>query len=94
MEDWTKFSDEQVFSKAGEQPGSQAAYWRDVEIRRRDFLLNQDLLRTQIESAEAQKAATTVMKRQSDVLVWTAGFAALSAVAALATAVVTYLVAK
>lgn len=94
MEDWTKFSDEQVFSKPGEQPGSQAAYWRDVEIRRRDFLLNQDLLRTQIESAEAQKAATAAMKRQSDVLVWTAGFAALSAVAALATAVVTYLVAK
>jgi hypothetical protein len=94
MEDWTNRSDQQVFTGVGELPGSAASYWRDIEIRRRDFLLNQELLRTQIASAQAQKAATDVMKRQATILVWTAGFAALSAVASLATAVVTYLVAK
>jgi hypothetical protein len=94
MQDWTKFTDEEVFTKAGEQPGSQAAYWRDTEIRRRDYFLNQTLLQTQIDAVEAQRTATAIMKQQSVVLAWTAGFAALSAVASLATALVTYLVAK
>jgi hypothetical protein len=47
MEDWTKFSDEKVFTKVGEDPGTRAAYWRDTEIRRREYLLNRALLRTQ-----------------------------------------------
>lgn len=94
MEDWTKLSDEDVFTRAGEQPGSQGAYWRDTEIRRREYLLNRDLLKAQLASASAQRDATKLMERQSTILLWTAVFAALSAVAALATAIVTYVVAK
>jgi hypothetical protein len=94
MEDWTKFSDDKVFTKVGEDPGSRAAYWRDTEIRRREYLLNKALLRTQSAAVEAQRNATAIMERQSQILVWTAGFAALSAFASLATAVVTYIVAK
>lgn len=94
MEDWTRFSDEQVFTNASEQIGSQASRWRDTEIRRREFLLNQELLKAQLASAQSQKQATRLMERQSTILLWTAVFAALSALAALATAVVTYLVAK
>lgn len=94
MEDWTKFSDEQVFTRASEMQGSQASYWRDTEIRRREFLLNRELLKAQLASVQSQKDATRVMERQSMILLWTAVFAALSAFASLATAVVTYLVAK
>ena len=94
MEDWTKFTDDQVFTKVGEMKDSQAGYWRDIEIRRREFLLNQDLLRAQLASAQSQKEATGLMERQSAILLWTAVAAAVSAVASLATAVVTYLVAK
>jgi hypothetical protein len=39
MEDWTKLTDEEVFSKVGEQNDSQTAYWRDIEIKRRVYLL-------------------------------------------------------
>jgi hypothetical protein len=35
MEDWTKRTDEEVFAKVGEQSDSQAAYFRDIEIKRR-----------------------------------------------------------
>lgn len=92
MEDWTKRTDDQVFGRIGEQPGSQSAYWRDTEIRRREFLLNQELLRTQVEAAAAQRDAARVMGKQATVLIWSAIFSAVSALAALATAVVTYLV--
>jgi hypothetical protein len=39
MEDWTKRTDEVFFSKVGEQNDSQAAYLRDIEIKRRVYLL-------------------------------------------------------
>lgn len=37
LEDWSKFSEEQVFTRVGEEPGSPASYWRDTEIRRREY---------------------------------------------------------
>jgi len=94
MQDWTKLTDEQVFTAVGEQAGSQASYWRETEIRRREFLLTQQVLKAQIASAEAQQSATLVMKRQATVAVWSTVFAAASALAALATAVVTFWAAK
>lgn len=57
MEDWTKLPDKDVFGGAGEQPGSQAAYWREIEIQRRLYLLQRELLAAQVEATAAQKAA-------------------------------------
>jgi hypothetical protein len=64
MEDWTKFSDEQVFTNANEQIGSQASRWRDTEIRRREYLLNQQVMKAQLASAQSQRDATQLMERQ------------------------------
>ena len=65
MEDWTKRTEEEVFSKVGEQGESQAAYCRDVEIKRRVYLLQKDLLNAQIDAVATQKAATTEAVKQS-----------------------------
>lgn len=35
MKDWSNSSDDEVFGGGSEQPGSQAAYWRETEIKRR-----------------------------------------------------------
>jgi hypothetical protein len=65
MENWTTKTDEEVFAGAGEQPGSQASYWRDIEIKRRLFLLQKDLLTAQIDVVGTQKAATEEAQKQS-----------------------------
>lgn len=57
MEDWTKWPDKDVFGSAGEQPGSQASYWRDIEIKRRLYLLQRESLNAQIDATAAQREA-------------------------------------
>lgn len=94
MEDWTNFSDEQVFKGASEQPGSQAAYWRQTEISRRQYLQNAELLRAQLAAVEAQRAAIEAANTQSKWMFWSVMAATASAVAAFLTALVTYLVAR
>lgn len=76
MEDWTKKTDESVFGNAGEQPGSQASYWRDVEIKRRLYNLQRDSLNAQLdataaqrEAIDAQRDAVGEMRKQSNILV-------------------------
>lgn len=85
MEDWTKRTEEEVFSKVGEQGDSLAAYWRDIEIKRRVYLLQKDLLHAQIDAVKTQKIATAESKRQST-------FMLISAVGALATAIITLVI--
>lgn len=93
MEDWTKFTDDQVFGGASEMPGSQASYWRDTEIRRRLYLLQRQSLEAQIGSTSAQRDAIAAqrdaiaeMKTQSRVLFW-------SVIGIFASAVVTLIAA-
>ena len=86
MEDWTKRTDEQVFSKVGEQIDSQAAYWRDIEIKRRVYLLQKDLLNAQIDAVATQKAATTEAVKQSTFMFYSTIGVFLTALITLATA--------
>ena len=86
MEDWTKRSDEEVFSGAGEQPESQASYWRDIEIKRRVYLLQKQLLYAQIDAVETQKAATTEAVKQSTFMLYSTIGVFLTALITLATA--------
>lgn len=57
MEDWSKWTDDQVFKNASEQPGSQASYWRETEIKRRLYLLQKQSLESQIEATAVQREA-------------------------------------
>ena len=86
MEDWTKRTDEEVFSKVGEQIDSQAAYWRDIEIKRRIYLLQKDLLNAQIDAVATQKAATTEAVKQSTFMLYSTIGVFLTALITLATA--------
>jgi hypothetical protein len=90
MMDWTAFTDEKVFSKVGEQAGSQASYERDIEIKRRLYFLERNLLVAQLASVDEQRKATAETSKQSKYLFWSTMVAAASAVAAFATAFVTY----
>ena len=83
MEDWTKKADEDVFSGASEQPGSQAAYWRDTEIRRRLYLLEKQLLAAQLDSVASQKSATAEMAKQSRLMFYSVIGIFLTAIATL-----------
>ena len=65
MEDWTTKTDEEIFAAVGELLNSQASYRRDIEIKRRLFLLQRHLLKAQIEAVGTQKAATQEAKHQS-----------------------------
>ena len=86
MEDWTKRTDEKVFSEVGEQIDSQAAYWRDIEIKRRVYLLQKDLLNAQIDAVATQKTATTEAVKQSTFILYSTIGVFLTALIALATA--------
>lgn len=68
MENWSTKTDEEVFANVSEQPSSQASYLRDVEIRRRHYLLDVKTSQATIAAAEAQEAAS---KATSDTAVWT-----------------------
>lgn len=57
IEDWSTWPDDKVFKNASEQPGSQASYWRDTEIRRRLYLLQKQSLDAQIEATAVQREA-------------------------------------
>lgn len=85
MEDWTKKTDEDVFSRVGEEYQSQAWYWRDVEIKRRVFLLQKQLLNAQMEAVAAQQAATKEAAKQSWIMVWSTVGIFLTAVIMLVT---------
>ncbi|WMT90136.1 hypothetical protein [Pelagibacterium sp. H642] len=98
--DWTDFPDERVFGGAGEQPGSQASYWRETEIKRRLYLLQKRALEEQVkatatqqkaieaqrEATKAQNAAVAEMRHQSKIMFW-------SVIGIFATAVVTLIAA-
>jgi len=86
MEDWTKRTEDEVFSKVGEQGESMTAYWRDVEIKRRVYLLQKDLLNAQIDAVATQKAATTEAVRQSTFMLYSTIGVFLTALITLATA--------
>jgi hypothetical protein len=86
MEDWTKRTEEEVFSKVGEEGQSLAAYWRDVEIKRRLYLLQKDLLNAQIDAVATQKAATTEAVKQSTFMLYSTIGVFLTALITLATA--------
>ncbi|WP_286170454.1 hypothetical protein [Rhizobium sp. AU243] len=81
MGNWTNKTDEEVYSGAGEQPGSQASYWREVEMKRRDYLLAKKTSEANIQAAEAQI-------RASDATIDTAYWTKLSAIAVLVTAII------
>ena len=78
MEDWTKKTDHEIFTGVGEQIGSQAAYCRETEIKRRLYILQQKALLAQWEANEYQKKAineqrdaTEEMRQQSRLIRWT-----------------------
>jgi hypothetical protein len=94
MSDLHTWSDEGVYKGAGEQPGSQMSYWREVEMKRRERLLNKQLLEAELATVAAQREATSQAAKQAKYMFWSTIFAAVSAFGALITAVVTYAVAK
>jgi hypothetical protein len=86
MEDWTKRTDEEVFSKVGEEPGSVASYWRDVEMKRRVYILQSKLLEAQIDAVATQKDATAESVKQSTFMLYSTVGVFLTALVTLATA--------
>lgn len=95
IKDW---SDDQVFGGAGEQPGSQASYYREVEMRRRQYILERELLNSQLaateaqnRAVEAQREATAEARRQSSYILYSTIFSAMSAAAALTAVAITLL---
>lgn len=92
-EDWSKWTDEQVFGQVGEQPGSQASYWRDVEIKRRLYVLEKQALEAQLSATteqraaiQAQRDAVAEMRRQSTLMLWSVIGVFVTAVVTLAAA--------
>lgn len=81
MYKWPTYPDEKVFTGAGEQPGSQGAYWREVEMKRRDYLLAKKTSEASIQAAEAQIQA-------SEATIDTARWTKLSAIAVFITAII------
>ncbi|MCK1595476.1 hypothetical protein [Bradyrhizobium sp. 164] len=94
MSDIHTWSDDAVYKGTGEEPGSQMSYWRDVEMRRREYLLNKQLLGAELATVTAQREASAQAAKQAQYMFWSTIFAAVSAFGALITAVVTYVVAK
>jgi hypothetical protein len=88
------WSDEQVYQGASEQPGSQMSYSREVEMNRREFLLNKQLLEAELATVAAQRDATAQAAMQAKYMFWSTIFSAVSAFGALVTTVVTYVVAR
>lgn len=83
---FTELPDAKVFGDAGEQPGSQAAYEREIEIKRRLYLLEKDLLAAQIEGVAAQRAATAEAAQQSRLMFYSTIGIFAAALITLATA--------
>src|SRR5437016_8568095 len=83
MSDIHAWTDEQVYQGAGEQPGSQMSYWRDVEMKRRERLLNKQLLEAELATVAAQRGATEQAAKQATYMFWSTIFAAVSAFGAL-----------
>src|SRR5258708_7031043 len=75
-----------VFSGVGEESESKAAYSRDIEIKRRVYLLQKDLLNAQIDAVATQKAATTEAVKQSTFMLYSTISVFLTALITLATA--------
>jgi len=85
MEDWTKKTDAEVFSTVGEMPGSMAAYWRDIEMKRRHYLLAKGVSDIQIRAAQAEIEAADATKVTA---IWTrvSAIAMVASVAAVLSA--------
>jgi len=97
LNDWGSKTDEQVFGGVHEQDGSQYAYWRDIEIKRRLYLLQKQSLDAQIAATEAQRQATAaqekavdVMHRQSRIMLWSVIGVFLTALVTLVAAFANY----
>jgi hypothetical protein len=74
--DWAAKQDEEVFG-GSEQPGSQFAYERGLEIQRRLYLLQKTAAEQQVlaiaeqrEATMAQREAIAEMRRQSTIMFW------------------------
>ena len=86
--DWAAKKDEEAFC-GSEQPGSQFAYERGLEIQRRLYLLQKTAAEQQVmaiaeqrEATVAQREAIAEMRRQSTIMFW-------SVIGIFATALVT-----
>lgn len=74
MEAWDEKTDEEVFENPHEQIGSQESYWRDIQIKRRLFIMQKLASESQIAAAESQI-------RAADATVKTAFWTKISAIA-------------
>ncbi|MGY4371765.1 hypothetical protein ACVW1A_007830 [Bradyrhizobium sp. LB1.3] len=63
-------------------------------MKRREYLMNKQLLDAELATVVAQRDATAQAAKQARYMFWSTIFAAISAFGALITAVVTYIVAK
>ncbi|WP_147274629.1 hypothetical protein [Phyllobacterium bourgognense] len=88
MEDYSSWTDERVFGSAGEQPGSQASYVPDIEIKRRLYILQREVLDAQLAAVAAQETATAEMKKQSNQMYWSTIGVFLTALITLVIAIV------
>ena len=88
MEDWSTLPDERVFGSPSEMPGSQASYWREIEIQRRLYGLQRDLLGAQLAAVATQQAAIAEMKTQSNQMFWSTIGVFLTALITLGIAIV------
>jgi len=91
MEDWSNWSDEQVFGQVGEEPGSIAAHRRETEIKRRLYIQQSELLKAQYEAAIQQARAADEMRRQSRYLFWSTIGIFVAAVATFTAAIATFM---
>ena len=88
-EKWSDKSDELLFGSVGEQPGSQASYERDVEIRRRLYDLQRQSIKAQTEAIEEQRRATEAQRVAIDEMRTQSRIMFASVVGIFLTAVVT-----
>lgn len=85
MNNFKEMSDDSLF-RGSEQPGSQNAYYRDTEIRRRLYVLQNEALKAQVAATQTQRQAISEMQSQSRIMLW-------SVIGIFASAVVTLLAA-
>lgn len=100
MEDWSNRSDDEVFGGASEQPGSQASYWREIEVKRRLYELQRraldeqiratasqrDAIDSQRQAIKAQNDAVAEMRNQSKLMLWSVVGIFVTALVTLASA--------
>jgi hypothetical protein len=80
---WQDLTDEQLFETGGEQPGSQRSYERELEIRRRSYLLEKRVAEAQIGAANSQQLAANATVRTASWTMYSALAVAVSVVVAV-----------